>query len=137
MRADARARNAAKIGVLLAAALSAATAWAAPHDWPPEPFSWPGWPLAPPHERRAEPPVRMEPPTRGPYGRDYHPRYGRWAPGQILPPDAPATMVDNPEIFHLRRAPRGYVWLICAGDFILASATTGMIYEVIPGGPGY
>jgi len=139
LRRIGRVRTAAKIGTLLAMLLGAAVVWAAPpHDWGDGPFGWPSWPPGPyPHELRAGPPPRYEPlpppPPRGLYGHDYHPHYGRWAPGEILPPDAPATVIDNPEAFHLRRPPRGYLWLSCDGDFILASATTGVIFEVIPG----
>jgi Ni/Co efflux regulator RcnB len=72
------------------------------------------------------------PPTVG-AGR-YHPSYGRWWPGQTLPPDAPATVLADPARFHLRRAPPGYLWLLCDGDLLLASSASGLIVEVIPAG---
>jgi hypothetical protein len=82
-------------------------------------------PLPPPFGRPRPPPP--------PVGRN-HFHYGRWWPGQILPPDAPATVLADPARFHLRRAPPGYVWLLCDGDLLLASSSSGLIVEVIPAG---
>jgi Ni/Co efflux regulator RcnB len=65
--------------------------------------------------------------------RPYKPSYGRWSPGQVLPPTAGAVVVSDYAQFHLRRPPRGYAWMQCDGDFILANAA-GLIFEVIPGG---
>jgi len=65
--------------------------------------------------------------------RPYKPSYGRWSPGQILPSTAGAVAIADYEQFHLRRPPRGYTWMQCDGDFILANAA-GLIFEVIPGG---
>ena len=76
---------------------------------------------------------RPRPPAPALTGR-YHPKYGRWWPGQTLPPDAAATVIADPEHYHLRRAPAGYVWLLCDGDLVLASSSSGLIVEVIPGG---
>jgi Ni/Co efflux regulator RcnB len=73
------------------------------------------------------------PPPPGGAGR-YHPHYGRWWPGQTLPPDAPATVLADPARFHLRPAPPGYLWLLCDGDLMLASSASGLIVEVIPAG---
>jgi Ni/Co efflux regulator RcnB len=82
-------------------------------------------PPAPPHGA----------PSRRPEGSDrpYKPSYGRWSPGQVLPPTAGAVVISDYEQFHLRRPPRGYTWMQCDGDFILANAA-GLIFEVIPGG---
>jgi Ni/Co efflux regulator RcnB len=66
-------------------------------------------------------------------GRPYKPSYGRWSPGQILPPDAGAVAIADYEQFHLRKPPRGYTWMQCDGDYILANAA-GLIFEVIPAG---
>ncbi len=74
---------------------------------------------------------RLPPPVGA--GR-YHPNYGRWWPGQTLPPDAPATVLADPARFHLRPAPPGYLWLLCDGDLMLASSASGLIVEVIPAG---
>jgi Ni/Co efflux regulator RcnB len=65
--------------------------------------------------------------------RPYKPSYGRWSPGQVLSPTAGAVVISDYEQFHLRRPPRGYSWMQCDGDFILANAA-GLIFEVIPGG---
>lgn len=65
--------------------------------------------------------------------RTYKPSYGRWSPGQVLPPSAGAVAIVDYEQFHLRKPPRGYTWMQCDGDFILANAA-GLIFEVIPGG---
>ena len=65
--------------------------------------------------------------------RPYKPSYGRWSPGQVLPPSAGAVAIVDYEQFHLRKPPRGYTWMQCDGDFILANAA-GLIFEVIPGG---
>jgi Ni/Co efflux regulator RcnB len=74
-------------------------------------------------------------PAPGAQGSDRRPKpnYGRWSPGQILPPDAGAVAIVDYEQFHLRKPPRGYSWMQCDGDFILANAS-GLIFEVIPGG---
>ena len=71
--------------------------------------------------------------ARDAYERPYRPHYGRWSPGQVLPPDAGAVVVTDYERFHLRRPPQGYAWVSCDGDFILAASATGLIFEVIPG----
>lgn len=82
------------------------------------------------------PPTRAEhmpSPRPGGSGHPYKPNYGRWSPGQVLPPTAGAVVVTDYAQFHLRRPPRGYTWMQCDGDFILANAA-GLIFEVIPGG---
>jgi Ni/Co efflux regulator RcnB len=79
---------------------------------------------------------RPAPSAPRPGGSDRHPykpSYGRWSPGQVLPPDAGAVAIVDYEQFHLRRPPRGYTWMQCDGDYILANAA-GLIFEVIPGG---
>ncbi|HXQ12407.1 MAG TPA: RcnB family protein [Caulobacteraceae bacterium] len=80
-----------------------------------------------------EPHGRPRPPSPDVGGR-YRPHYGRWWPGQTLPPDAPATVLADPARFHLRPAPPGYTWLLCDGDLMLASSASGLIVEVIPAG---
>ncbi len=88
-----------------------------------------------PQLAQAQPPDGAHPATPS-WGGRYHPRYGRWWPGQTLPPDAPASVITDPEHYHLRLAPAGYVWLLCDGDLVLASSTSRLIVEVIPGGGG-
>jgi Ni/Co efflux regulator RcnB len=82
---------------------------------------------------RPAPPHAAPSPRPGGSDRPYKPSYGRWSPGQVLPPTAGAVVISDYEQFHLRRPPRGYTWMQCDGDFILANAA-GLIFEVIPGG---
>ena len=74
-------------------------------------------------------------PVLSPTGSDRpkRPSYGRWWPGQILPPSAGAVEIADYGQFHLRRPPRGYSWMQCDGDFVLINAA-GLIFEVIPAG---
>ena len=72
-------------------------------------------------------------PRPGGSDRPYKPSYGRWSPGQVLPPSAGAVAIADYAQFHLRRPPQGYSWMQCDGDFILAN-DAGLIFEVIPGG---
>ena len=78
---------------------------------------------------------RPAPAAPRPGGSDRHvrPNYGRWSPGQMLPPSAGAVAIAAYEQFHLRRPPRGYAWMQCDGDYILTNAA-GLIFEVIPAG---
>jgi Ni/Co efflux regulator RcnB len=90
------------------------------------------WPA--PGFAEAWPHAKAPPASRsGQAGRPYRPSYGKWSPGQVLPPDAGAVEIADYQRFHLRRPPRGYAWMQCDGDFILANAA-GLIFEVIPGG---
>ncbi|HXQ45322.1 MAG TPA: RcnB family protein [Caulobacteraceae bacterium] len=129
-----RARPDARVGAaLLAVALGLLVASAAP-----------GMPRERPWDRVAPPPAQQDvaqlvpppdrPRTPAPASGRYHPHYGRWWPGQTLPPDAPATVLVDPARFHLRPAPPGYAWLLCDGDLLLASSASGLIVEVIPAG---
>ncbi len=73
------------------------------------------------------------PPRPGAPRRPYKPSYGRWWPGQTLPPNAGAVVITDYQQLHLRKPPRGYTWMLCDGDYILAN-DAGLIFEVIPGG---
>jgi Ni/Co efflux regulator RcnB len=114
--------------------------------WPAAALAWGhhlagGWAQAG-YDRRhdgGQPGWGPAPPGRpGPPGLDgerpYRPHYDRWQPGQVLPPSAPAVVITDYGRFHLRQPPRGYQWLQCDGDFVLAATATGLIFEVIPGG---
>ncbi len=118
--------------------------------WPAASFGWDrdhhGWDSYGPGPRagapdwlgpngRPPPPIGRPPPPRDAYDRPYRPRYGRWWPGQVLPANAPAEIIADYQRFHLRQPSRGYVWLQCDGDFILAASGTGLIFEVVPGAP--
>jgi Ni/Co efflux regulator RcnB len=86
----------------------------------PTPNGYPGPGAAPyPGERRLPP---------SPYGE---PR--GWARGQYMPPQARGEMIADYARYHLRRPPRGYYWYRSGEDFVLASVSTGVIFEVIPG----
>ena len=121
----------------LGAALLVALAALAPTATLGQPGGWERFgPGPPPNEgppRSFEPHGRPRLPPPAGAGR-YHPSYGRWWPGQTLPPDAPATVLADPARFHLRPAPPGYLWLLCDGDLMLASSASGLIVEVIPAG---
>ena len=54
-----------------------------------------------------------------------------WRRGQHLPPDFQGEVVADYASHHLRKPPRGCLWYRDADDYILASTTTGMIFEVI------
>jgi len=109
--------------------------WAGPAA--PQAFGprWPWGPPADPRERMGPPPVVV--PPGGPVGerrRYYRPTYGKWWPGQVLPPDAPTVLITDYGRYHLRLPPRGYAWLLCDGDLILAAIGSREIFEVIPYG---
>ena len=93
--------------------------YAEPHPYPP-PYAVRS---APPHFRPNIPPG---------YDPERPARSG-WRRGQYLPPDFRGDIVEDYALFHLRRPPRGYVWYRDAEDYVLASAATGLIFEVIPG----
>lgn len=91
-------------------------------------------------------------PDGGPYGgprgpgpmagRDGRmPGYGAarqgWARGKFLPPEARGEMIGDFSRFHLRRPPRGYYWYRAGDDYVLASVSTGLIFEAIPADPSY
>jgi Nickel/cobalt transporter regulator len=131
--------RASAIAVLLAPALLAPARahaqpfWAyhaPPHSyWPP----WPGYGYPPPYYGR---PVSAAPhyAPRVPPGYDpERPARSGWRRGQFLPPDFRGVVVEDYARFHLRRPPRGYFWYRDADDYVLASASTGLIFEVIPG----
>ncbi len=54
-----------------------------------------------------------------------------WRRGQHLPQDFRGEVVADYANHHLRKPPRGCLWYRDADDYILASTTTGMIFEVI------
>jgi Ni/Co efflux regulator RcnB len=95
---------------------------------------WAAPPPGYPYERRVGPPGA--PPYPPPDGRRRyaHPAYGKWWPGQVLPPEASVVLITDYSRYHLRVPPRGYVWLLCEGDLVLASMGTRQIFEVIPYG---
>ena len=81
---------------------------------------------APPYYAPA--PRYMAPPryNQAPYGR-------AWRRGDYLPPAYRGMSIPDYERFHLRRPPQGYYWCRSGDDFILVSAASGLIFEVING----
>lgn len=59
------------------------------------------------------------------------PGHSGWRRGQYLPADFRGDIVEDYARYHLRKPPRGCVWYRDADDYVLASTTTGMIFEVI------
>lgn len=91
----------------------------------------------PPGRGRFIPPPRYAPP---PYaamrGRAYgRPAYARWTRGQYLPPAYRGYVVEDYRRYHLRPPPYGYYWTRVGDDYLLTAAATGLIFEVIGGGP--
>lgn len=58
-----------------------------------------------------------------------------WARGEYMPPQARGQMVQDFARYHLRRPPRGYFWYRSGDNFVLTSAATGVVFEVIPADP--
>lgn len=133
MRASATAMLMAA-ALLAPAAAGAAPFWAlhSPHHhyWLPLPGYY-GEPAPPPYPLRPPPPRFARPIPPG-YDPERPARSG-WRRGQYLPPDFRGVVVEDYPRFHLRRPPRGYFWYRDADDYVLASAATGLIFEVIPG----
>jgi Ni/Co efflux regulator RcnB len=55
--------------------------------------------------------------------------------GQYLPPEARGAVIQDYGRFHLRRPPRGYFWFRAGDNYVMASSSSGMIFEVIPADP--
>ena len=59
------------------------------------------------------------------------PAYSGWRRGERLPVSYREDVVDDFASLHLRRPARGLAWYHDADDYILASASTGLIYRVV------
>jgi Ni/Co efflux regulator RcnB len=69
-------------------------------------------------------------------GRGYYavaPRWSdhRWRRGEYLPQAYLGYEVDDPYFYGVRQAPRGYAWVYCNGDLVLASLGSGLILDVL------
>lgn len=133
--------------LFLSVLLGAASVYAQPHygpaDWWGHPrtgqsytgYGSPGF-HPPPYAASIEGPGYGPPRYARPIPPGYDPerpaRSG-WRRGQYLPPDFRGEVVSDYARFHLRRPPRGYFWYRDAEDYVLAAASTGLIFEVIPG----
>jgi hypothetical protein len=91
-----------------------------------------GYRQPPPNVYRGPPRGPQGPMFPGGAGGFYAPGPRRLTRGQYMPPEARGAVVQNFAQYHLRRPPRGYYWYRAGEDFVLASATTGLIFEVIP-----
>jgi Ni/Co efflux regulator RcnB len=94
--------------------------------------------LAPAYPYRGYGPAGFQPPPRFapriPPGYDpERPARSGWRRGEHLPPDFRGEVVTDFAHYHLRHPPRGYFWYRDADDYVLAAASTGLIFEVIPG----
>ena len=72
------------------------------------------------------------PPPAAYYGRPgFRPGYTAWNRGAYLPPVYRDYVVRDYYRYHLRPPPRGYTWYRVDDDYLLASATTGLIFDII------
>ncbi len=65
---------------------------------------------------------------------DFRPGFTPWRRGSFLPPAYQNYVVDDFERLHLRRPPYGYHWVQVGGEYLLVSASTGLIFDVVTGG---
>jgi Ni/Co efflux regulator RcnB len=63
----------------------------------------------------------------------FQPGFIPWRRGAYLPPAFESNVVANYWQFHLRRPPYGYQWVRVGAEFLLVSAATGLIFDVIGG----
>jgi len=105
---------------------------------------------APPNRYGAPPGAGAWGPPRpgayGPAGRWYGPPpvYARpapapappparaWRRGGYLPPEYQGYVVQDYGRYHLRRPPYGYSWVQVGNELLLISASTGLIFDVVP-----
>ena len=73
------------------------------------------------------------PPPRGYGPGEVQPGHSPWRRGGYLPPYYRASVVDDFARYRLRRPPYGYRWVYAGGDYMMVSASTGLIFDVIPG----
>jgi Ni/Co efflux regulator RcnB len=75
----------------------------------------------------------------GPPPSEYGPGAARpghtaWRRGSYLPSYYRGAVITDFARYRLRRPPYGYRWIYAGGDYMLVSASTGLIFDVIPGG---
>lgn len=72
------------------------------------------------------------PPPQAYYGNPYYrPGYAAWRRGSQLPPYYRGYVVSDYGRYRLRPPPRGYAWYRVDDDYLLASLTTGLIFDII------
>jgi Ni/Co efflux regulator RcnB len=69
---------------------------------------------------------------RGGYVRPHGYYRHTWRRGDRLPPAyrAPAYVIPDVAVYHLRPAPAGYYWIRVDGNAVLASRATGAVIDV-------
>jgi Ni/Co efflux regulator RcnB len=63
----------------------------------------------------------------------FRPGFVPWRRGAYLPPQYQPYAVSDYGRYHLRRPPVGYHWVQVGDEFLLVSATTGLIFDVVTG----
>jgi Ni/Co efflux regulator RcnB len=63
----------------------------------------------------------------------FRPGFIPWRRGAYLPPQYQAYVIADYARFHLRRPPYGYEWVQVGAEFLMISAATGLIFDVIDG----
>ncbi|HZL00255.1 MAG TPA: RcnB family protein [Caulobacteraceae bacterium] len=61
------------------------------------------------------------------------PGHNPWRRGGYLPSYYRGAVIDDYARYRLRRPPYGYRWVYAGGDFMMVAASTGLIFDVIPG----
>jgi hypothetical protein len=51
--------------------------------------------------------------------------------GDVLPDAYRGQVVSDYERWHLRRPPTGYAWYRVGGQFVMASMSTGVIFDIV------
>jgi Ni/Co efflux regulator RcnB len=63
----------------------------------------------------------------------FRPGFTPFRRGAFLPPDYQGFVLDDYWRYHLRRPPYGYNWVQVGNQFLLVSASTGLIFDVVTG----
>ncbi|HEY1753636.1 MAG TPA: RcnB family protein [Caulobacteraceae bacterium] len=63
----------------------------------------------------------------------FRPGFVPWRRGEYLPPQYQPYVVGDFARLHLRRPPVGYHWVRVGDEYLLVSATTGLIFDVVTG----
>jgi Ni/Co efflux regulator RcnB len=64
----------------------------------------------------------------------FRPGFTPWRRGAFLPPAYQSYVLDAYWRFHLRTPPYGYHWVQVGDEYLLVSASTGLIFDVVTGG---
>jgi Ni/Co efflux regulator RcnB len=61
----------------------------------------------------------------------FRPGFVPWRRGAYLPPNYQSFVVTDWGRYHLRRPPAGYNWVQVGSEYLLISAATGLIFDVV------